>query len=769
MATTKDNINVLHVDDEPDLTKLVADFLEREDERITVDTATSAIEGLDLLREGHYDCVISDYAMPGQNGIEFLETLREEFPNIPFILYTGKGSEEVASDAISTGATDYLQKKSGTEQYELLANRILNAVEQYHSRKRAAELERIRTLINDINQAIVRADSRAEVESRVCEIISGSDPYLFAWIGEVDAESDRVVPRESAGIEEGYLEEITLTTKKDGTGGGPTGTAIRERRVAVSQKVAKDPDFTYQQAALERGYRSMAAVPLEYEDSVYGGLNVYADRPDAFDEAEKEVLAELGEDIGHAIHSKEIKADLKRARQRAEKYFETAGNILVVLNRDGTVAQINRRGCEILGYERAELVGSDWLKLTAPDEVENKIEEMLFSFWEDGADPIFKNTNPIKTKDGEKRFLKWHNTAIRDEAGNVTAVLCSGIDITDQERYKKELKQYQAFVENSTDLITLLDANGRIKFNSPAIEDLLGYDQGDLIGEDPFEYIHPDDRNQVRKKLEPLIAESGAIDIAEFRFNHANGSWVWFESRGRNRLDDPNIEGIIISQREVTERKEREQELQREKERLDDFASFVSHDLRNLLNVAKGRINLAQKEFKSENLDIATSNIERAFNLIEDMLRFAREGNQVIETQQIEIGSLVEACWDTVEPDTATLVSDLDIVIEGDQSRVRQLLENLIRNAIEHGGEDVTLRVGSYQDGFFVADDGPGIPEEEREEVWDAGYSETEEGTGLGLAIVKQIVEAHGWNIRVTDSSEGGARFEITGLEDDAA
>jgi CheY-like chemotaxis protein len=191
--------------------------------------------------------------MPGKNGIEFLQTLREEDPDLPFILYTGKWSEEVASEAISAGATDCLQKRSGTEQYGLLANRVLNAAEQARTRQRAAELERIRTLVNDINQALIRADSRKAMETRVCEIISGSDPYLFAWIGEVDPETDRVVPCTWAGDEEGYLEKITLTTDETGTGRGPTGTAIREGRFSVSQRVAADPDFPWQAAALKRG------------------------------------------------------------------------------------------------------------------------------------------------------------------------------------------------------------------------------------------------------------------------------------------------------------------------------------------------------------------------------------------------------------------------------------------------------------------------------------------------------------------------------------
>lgn len=130
-------IRVLHVDDEPDFADLAATFLEREDDRFDTETATSATEGLDRLSGRTYDCIVSDYDMPRTNGIEFLEQVREKWPNLPFILFTGKGSEDLASDAISAGVTDYLQKQDGTEQYELLANRIENAVQARRETQRA--------------------------------------------------------------------------------------------------------------------------------------------------------------------------------------------------------------------------------------------------------------------------------------------------------------------------------------------------------------------------------------------------------------------------------------------------------------------------------------------------------------------------------------------------------------------------------------------------------------------------------------------------------
>lgn len=139
MGVPPHSINLLHVDDDPALMEMAAEFLERVDDRITVDTATGAKEGLDLLTEEGYDCIISDYEMPGMDGIEFLETVREEEMDLPFVLYTGKGSEEVASDAVSAGVSDYLQKESGTEQYTVLANRVINLVSQYEAETRVEQ------------------------------------------------------------------------------------------------------------------------------------------------------------------------------------------------------------------------------------------------------------------------------------------------------------------------------------------------------------------------------------------------------------------------------------------------------------------------------------------------------------------------------------------------------------------------------------------------------------------------------------------------------
>jgi PAS domain S-box-containing protein len=128
-------VRVLHVDDDPQILDLTNEFLTRADEEFSVVGATSAVEGINQLHEEEFDCIVSDYDMPHTDGLEFLEIVREQYPDLPFILYTAKGSEEVASEAISAGVTEYMQKEASTEQYTILANRIQNAVGRYRSQQ----------------------------------------------------------------------------------------------------------------------------------------------------------------------------------------------------------------------------------------------------------------------------------------------------------------------------------------------------------------------------------------------------------------------------------------------------------------------------------------------------------------------------------------------------------------------------------------------------------------------------------------------------------
>ncbi|MDZ5810342.1 GAF domain-containing protein [Halorubrum sp. AD140] len=918
MSSPTDAIRVLHVDDEAELAELAATFLEREDDRLDVETAASASEGLDRIDDGDFDCVVSDYDMPGRNGIEFLEAVRESRPDFPFILYTGKGSEEVASDAIVSGVTDYLQKESGTGQYAVLANRITNAVEQYRTGQRAAELDRVRTLASDVNQAIVRADSRTAVKARVCEIISESDPYLFAWVGGIDPETDRVEPEVSAGVERGYLDEISVTTDANPTGRGPVGTAIRERRVAVSQDVAEDPDFEpWRSAAIERGFRAVAAVPLEYQDTLYGVLAVYADRPNAFDANERDLLAELGDDVAHVIHSFEVRASLREERDFIEQALDSLTDVFYVVDPDGRFRRWNDHLAETSGYADeaiAEMRASDLFPEDERDQIDEAIDEALAV----GGTTV---ESALLKADGKRVPYELTASRLTDRDGDLIGLIGIGRDLTERKRRERQLAR---LVDNLPGMVyrcvnepgwPMQDVRGEVT-------DLTGYrpsefeNRSDLYGE---RVIHSDDQAAVWRSIQDAIKSRETFEIT-YRIRTRDGEIKWVWERGRGTYSDDGdvevLEGFItdVTERErhrrvidtlhetaqsvmqaetadraaeisvdivqnvldmpacaihfydgrddelvpvawtaqteetvgeppvfasgeglagkafetgqpmiyddistvperynsdtsirseillpldehgvlligsttpdafdevdvslaeivathtttALDRIERERELERQNEQLEEFASIVSHDLRNPLNVAEGYLERSRSECDSKHLEAVARAHDRIGALIEDLLQVAHESVEEIDSEPVELAGLVEDSWENVDTAAATLDVDVESTVRADRSRLAQLLENLIRNSVEHGGDGASIRIGDLDTGFYVADDGPGIPEDERERIFESGFSTREDGTGFGLAIVSAIVDAHGGDVRVTRSEAGGARVEITGLE----
>jgi signal transduction histidine kinase len=211
-------------------------------------------------------------------------------------------------------------------------------------------------------------------------------------------------------------------------------------------------------------------------------------------------------------------------------------------------------------------------------------------------------------------------------------------------------------------------------------------------------------------------------------------------------------------------RASRETELQRQNERLDEFASVVAHDLRNPLSIAIGFLDIVEETGDLSHLDRIESAHDRMERLIDDLLTLARGESTVTDTKQIDLGTVTTEAWGYVDTAEATLtVADTVPTVAGDAGRLTQLFENLFRNAIEHGGEAVTVTVGQLDggDGFYVADDGDGIPPAKREEVLEHGVTSNKGGTGFGLSIVDDIAKAHGWTVRVTEGTAGGARFEF--------
>ena len=576
------NICVLHVDDEPDFAELTADFLKREDDRFTIETAMSASEGLEYLSQEDFDCIISDYDMPGQNGIEFLKSVRKDAPDLPFVLFTGKGSEEVASEAISAGVTDYLQKESGTDQYTVLANRLRNAVQRYR------------------------------------------------------AEQDR---------------------------------------------------------------------------------------------------------------------------KRQRKAIETAQEGISILNEDRKYIYVNQAYANIYGYEPDEMNGKHWELIYPDDEVAIAQNVILPTVAEEG---YWSGETTGLRADGTT-FPEDHTVAQTDTG----ELICSVRDRSAEQKQETELARFRALVETINDPVYVLDEAGRFEYVNDAFVEMVGYGRETIIGAPPALIKSKKTVDRAETNLGRLLSSDGPDSVQfEIEIQPKQGEPIRCEDHiGVLPYEGECFEGSVGILRDITERKERERELKRRNRRLDEFASVVSHDLQNPLSVAAGSIGLAKKEHNSEHLERTERALDRMEDLIEDLLALARGDEAVTDPRPVDIAEIAQKCWKNVETTGATLVTEVDKTVYADESRLMQLFENLSGNAVEHGGSDVAVTVGNLDDGFYIEDDGCGIPNNEYDDVFTPGYSNSEDGTGFGLSIVKQIVAAHGWEIRLTEGTAGGARFEITGVD----
>lgn len=618
MHRSSDEIAVLHVDDEPDFAEMAAGHLARQDQRFNVRTARSGREGLNMLSEHEFDCIVSDFDMPGENGIEFLEAVRESYPDVPFILYTGKGSEEVASEAISADVTDYLQKESGTSQYEVLANRITNAVEQHRARDDAVQTERrLQTIAENTNDILWKFTADWD------ELLFINSPYEEIWGRSID--ELREEPRT-------FLEGIH----------------------------PEDRDFvTEAMAQLSAG----ESVDIEY-------------RVNADEEYDRWVWVQ------------------------GEPVFDQDGAVEKVVGfaRDVTERKEHERKLSALHEVAEDLTGLESIQAVCE-----------------------------RTVEASKKILAFD---------------LSVIDLEERGMLRKAAVSEDIPPENMGDMSVEEGIAGKTyrTGESSVIGDLTSYEDANPQG--PYLSL-----------LSVAIGKHGIFQAG------ANSTDAFDES-------DLELAELLITHCEsALDRIVREQVLQRQNDRLDEFAGLVSHDLQNPLTVAKGRLELAAEECESEHLQSVADAHDRMEMLIEDMLALAKAGNAVGDIEAVALPVVVEDCWSQVATGEAELVIETGATVSADRSRLRQLLENLFQNAIKHGGPAVTVTVGDMADGFYVEDDGVGIPDAERSTVFGPGYTTSEDGAGFGLSVVRDIAEAHGWTIDISSSEAGGARFEITGIE----
>ena len=344
-------------------------------------------------------------------------------------------------------------------------------------------------------------------------------------------------------------------------------------------------------------------------------------------------------------------------------------------------------------------------------------------------------------------------------------------------------RQLHEIADNTSDVLWLFSGDwSELLFANSAYETVFGQSIETLSADTSafLQQVHPEDTAD----LEAAMTATAAGESRRIEYRLGGETVTWVESVAEPiRNDAGEVVRIAGFTRDITDRKQWELDLREKNERLERFASMVSHDLRNPLSVASGYLDLARNAHDSEHLATVARALGRMERLIADLLALAREGQDVTDMTTVDLDILVRSSWANVDQQGASLTTATDATVLADEIRLGQLFENLFRNAIEHGttavddsadgsanamsASSLSIRVGRLDDGtgFFVENDGEPIPESHRERIFDTGFSTNAGGTGFGMAIIERVVTAHGWTIELADDVTDGVRFEIRGVE----
>jgi PAS domain S-box-containing protein len=619
-----------------------------------------------------------------------------------------------------------------------------------------------RSLLRPVTDAIRNAENVDDLQDRVCDVAIevGFESAFFA------NENTVYVPANSS----------PASTQRLVEGNGPDSVTV--------ETATEDENHVL--------------VPVSYDDDRFGTLVLGVERPPA--EEERERLATVGDTIGHGIASirqfqerERVEGALRQERRQVEKLHSVAAQMVSCESESGIYelaidAAENILEFDICGIDIAEgdyLVPKATSTSMAPDDFERGpndggvagktfqesrtiiVDDVQSYENAEPTNPDYQSVLSVPVGDvGVFQAGSLEKGAFSEDDGELAELLMAHVAETlkrlrSDAALRESEEKYRTLIEQSHDAVVILQDNYYEFVNERAC-DLYGLDREELTAIETWNLLHEGDHEHVERVDDELLDEVGRHRTFEARIVRPDGEVRHCEF-STTSITYENEVALLSSIRDITERKEHERELERQNERLEEFASVVSHDLRSPINVVRGSVDLARETGDDEHFDRAEEALDRMEVLVEDILDLARQGKLVDETELVALDDAVTEAWNTVDAPDASLDASLDgVQVMADSMRLRELLENLFRNAVEHGGTDVTVTVDALSDGFCVADDGPGIPADQRETVFERGFSSTDEGTGFGLAIVENIGEAHGWTIEAVPS-ESGARFEVTG------
>ena len=743
-------IQVLHVDDEPSFLQITQKFMKViGGGELNFHSLSNPLKVFDELKSNNFDVIVTDYQMPGMDGLELLSELKDKKISIPVIIFTGRGREEVAIKALNLGAIYYIEKTYDAEsQYGELRHVIRQVVRHRRMEKALIESEeRYRIIFDESPISLWEEDFstvKRQFEKLKAQGVQDLQEYLdtnpqeiekLAQMVEiVDVNNTTLKIYEAKSISE-FFEGLTAFFDDEAT------RLFKEELVALFEgKTVYQGEFP--------GYKLTGEkMDLIVRLSVVSGY--------------EESLAKIIVSVIDITKVKQVEKTLKESEAKFRTLAEKSPN-MIFINKKGSVVYTNKKSEESLGYTCDEFYSPDFdfLSLIAPEHRENILANFRRHMKGEEVDPVEYD---LITKDG-KRISGILTTKIIDYEGE-RAILGIVTDITHHKRTHDELvrseERYRRLIELSPDAIILSDTESKILMVNEQAVKLYGGEEIDLIGRSAFEFIVPEDQDRALNNINILL-EKGSIRNIEYSMFRKDGSTypadlsvaVISDSEG----NPSNFLGVL---RDITERKKAEEKLIRQKEELSEFAHFIAHDLNNCLTSIEGFFSLLDYEYDESH--IISKQIEYMKELLKRSLTLADAGLVVEKDADVDLNLLIERVASTIIPQTVSFTHDQLPTVHCDQGKLAQVFTNLLENAIIHGNPQ-TISISKEQSKthltIMVTNDGIPIPPEIQKLIFDYGFS-TQESVGLGLSIVRKIIEAHGWDISVKSDEEGTA-FHIS-------
>jgi len=481
-----------------------------------------------------------------------------------------------------------------------------------------------------------------------------------------------------------------------------------------------------------------------------------------------------------------LHSGLRKSARKVQDVFDSAGDAMRVIDADFNIVKINQAMEELAGVSKKDVRG-----MKCFDHLKSPLcgtEHCILRQIQQGRKRVEEEIE-ARTADGRTKWIRLVATPSPDPDQKMSVTEFAQ-DITRRkeasEALEKAKKAYQALVENIADWPWETDTKGRYIFCGPQVREMLGYEPGELLALSPLEFlIHPDDIPELQKRFQELALKRQPIKGVHIRKLHRNGSVKHVETNFTPVLNEEGeLFGFRGVDRDITERKQAEEALQRKNEELDAFVRTVSHDLKTPLTSVQGYASLLVKTADSLDeegrlwLDRIQTNAKRMANLIDGLLELSRVGRVVGPTESVSLKALVidiarEREWKLQDENVEITWADDLPTVRGDRLRLRQVVANLIDNAAKFTDNQShsSVQVGWQEtDGFWeiwVQDNGIGIAPEDQEKIFGL-FQRLEKseapGTGVGLALAKRIMDYHGGRIWV--ESEGvpgkGACFHFT-------